>query len=68
MSFFNNILQANNLNKHDGRPLWKYLLSENDFDKLKQELMRAGLFNIDPRDAALYYAEWWKRNYNGGKS
>lgn len=66
MSFFNTFLETNNFSRHDGRPLWKYLLTDNDFNNLKQELKLSTNSNIDPRDAALYYAEWWKKNYNGG--
>lgn len=67
MSFFQSLINQHGLNRHDGRPLWKYNLSENDFQKLKETLRFKNHFTIDPRDAALYYAEWWKSNYNGGK-
>jgi hypothetical protein len=67
MSFFNTLLQANNLPKHDNRPLWKYLLNELEYRKLTEELNNARPLNIDPRDVTLYYAEWWKKNYHGGK-
>jgi hypothetical protein len=66
MSFFTSLLQTKNLQKHDGRPLWKYMLNTEDFEKLVNELKFAGPYSIDPRDVTLYYAEWWKKNYNGG--
>lgn len=66
MSFFYTLLQKNSLPKHDGRPLWKYMLTNSDFEELLKELKLARPSTIDPRDAALYYAEWWKKNYNGG--
>ncbi len=66
MSFFYSILQKNNLPKHDGRPLWKYLLNNEDFEKLLEEIRFALPLSIDPRDVTLYYAEWWKKNYHGG--
>lgn len=67
MSFFSTLLQKNYLPKHDGRPLWKYILNNEDFDKLLKELKFARPLVIDPRDVTLYYAEWWKKNYHGGK-
>jgi hypothetical protein len=67
MSFFSILLQRNNLSKHDGRPLWKYFLNNEDFEKLVKELKFASPLVIDPRDVTLYYAEWWKKNYHGGK-
>jgi hypothetical protein len=67
MSFFYTLLEAKNLQKHDNRPLWKYLLNEVEYKKLTEELNNARPLNIDPRDVTLYYAEWWKKNYHGGK-
>lgn len=67
MSFFYTLLQKNSLPKHDGRPLWKYIINNEDYEKLLDELRFARPLAIDPRDATLYYAEWWKKNYHGGK-
>lgn len=66
MSFFYTLLTRNELSFHDGRPLWKYFLTSQDFEELQRTLSYAKPYAIDYRDAALYYAEWWKRNYNGG--
>lgn len=66
MSFFSTLLQAKNLPKHDERPLWKYMLNNEDFGKLLEELKFVRPLSIDPRDVTLYYAEWWKKNYRGG--
>ncbi|MBD0824421.1 hypothetical protein [Aestuariibaculum marinum] len=66
MSFFNSLLQKYNLPNHDDRPLWKYVLSDQDFEDLLSSLKRTSSYYIDSRDATLYYAEYWKRNYNGG--
>ncbi|RXJ51084.1 hypothetical protein [Gelidibacter gilvus] len=66
MTYFQSLLSKNNLSSHDGRPLWKYFLTESDFEELRKTLSFAASYNIDARDAALYYAEWWKRNYDGG--
>jgi hypothetical protein len=67
MSFFSILLQKNNLIKHDGRSLWKYFLNDSDFTKLITELKYTEVKSIDPRDVTLFYTQWWKKNYNGGK-
>ena len=64
MSFFSNLLLSKNLPKHDGRPLWKYMLTDEEFENLLKELKFARLLSVDPRDVAVYYAEWWKKNYD----
>lgn len=67
MSEFIKILQARKLSFHTGQPLWKYNISDFEFEQLKvrfQTVEKAS--QLDPRTCALYYAEWWKRNYNGG--
>lgn len=66
MSFFSYLLNKYNYDKHDGRSLWKYVLSGDEFKKLSEILKHGSKCNIDPRDATLYYALWWKMNYNGG--
>jgi hypothetical protein len=35
-SFFINILRRLELNAHDGRPLWQYVLSTVEYNDLKQ--------------------------------
>lgn len=66
MNFFPTLLNKRNLNKHDGRPLWKYLLNSEELNDLKKTFQFTSSFNVDSRDAALYYAQWWNKNYNGG--
>ena len=66
MTFFSALLRKRNLNSHDGKPLWKYLLSTEEFKELRQTFQHASQMHMDARDVALYYAQWWKRNYNGG--
>ncbi|MCH4155432.1 MAG: hypothetical protein LKF31_03920 [Muribaculaceae bacterium] len=50
-------------------PLWKTKLSDTDFSRLCATLQNANeqktLQNYG-REAAFYYAEWWKRKFNGG--
>lgn len=68
MIFFNELLAKADLTRHDNRPLWKYHMEENEFQKLKEHLKSCNsLKQVDYKDASLYYAEWWKRDYNGGK-
>lgn len=50
-----------------GQPLWRYSLSDEGFSRLRQLLRSTRqLKDLDPRDCTLYYAEWWKRCYDGG--
>jgi hypothetical protein len=67
MSYFLALLSERQLPKHDGRPLWKYSINENEFQKLTNTLRLATRFNVDPRDASLFYAHWWQLHYRGGK-
>ena len=53
-------------------PLWKMKVSKDQYDQIKKELSFAFITQNYPkkqslaREAALYYAEWWRREYNGG--
>ncbi len=67
MNFFSSLLAKHNLSKHDGRPLWKYFLNEEELSNLTKTLRFNPPLSLDPRDVALYYAQWWKKNYDGGK-
>lgn len=67
MNFFSTLLKKRNLKTHDGRPLWKYFLSHEELNNLKETLQYAHPISIDPRDVALYYAYWWSKSYEGGK-
>jgi len=66
MSFFHSLVQTNGLEIYKYQPLWKYMLNVEDFNNLLLEFKFSHFDDIDPRDATLYYAEWWKRTYNGG--
>ncbi len=65
-SFVNSLFDKRNIYEHDGRPLWKYNLSDEEYDELKQHLSTITEQELDPRDITLYFAEWWKNEYNGG--
>jgi len=66
MSYFKSLLVKNNRERNNGRALWKYSLSKQDFELLKIHLRNVKYHEIDPRDFTLYFAEWWKNNYEGG--
>lgn len=66
MNFFSSLLTKRCITKHDGRSLWKYLLSKKELSELRKTLQFATPATIDPRDVSVYYAQWWTRNYNGG--
>src|SRR5699024_1399515 len=65
MSFFHHLIAKHYESIHDRRALWRYKLSPKDFEQLKNELNTTAL-NVDARDITLYFAEWWKRVYDGG--
>lgn len=67
MTQFYNALISRNITRHTGQALWKYNLNDLEFDHLRRALMEIKcLPDVDTRDCMLYYAEWWKRCYNGG--
>jgi hypothetical protein len=50
-------------------PLWKLKTKDNEYQELKKELKSAfllGRYSDLAREAALFYAEWWRRDYSGG--
>lgn len=69
-----NLLRTRNLKQPDGRPLYAYRLTNNEFDSLNQLLMRKDQRDIESMGEEshfltcwfLYAAEWWKRCYSGG--
>ena len=66
MNYFSTLLKKRNLNQHNGMPLWKYNLNNEELNELKNTLQLASEISIDPRDVALYYSVWWQKSYNGG--
>jgi len=62
-----NILRSQCLEQFDGRPLYSYRLSDNQYLELKQVLLTSRL-NKDSLQNwdtcfVLFASEWWKRNY-----
>lgn len=48
-------------------PIWKLLISDDEYDALKQTLRNnAGRLAEFGDEAAVCYAEWWRRDYKGG--
>jgi hypothetical protein len=68
---FDEIIKAHGYsNGNTPLPLWKLSLSKEEYDALKQVLRDAfangkQLFRI-AKEAALYYAYWWSKEYVGG--
>lgn len=62
-TFLKNLLDRKNITKPT--PFWKLKLSESEFFELKDVIVNAfksySSFNSCRIEAALYYAEWWKR-------
>lgn len=61
------ILQARNLQGiEENMPLWKLKLTGEEYDSLKQTLVE-NYFDLEEygMEAALCYAEWWRRDYRG---
>lgn len=67
MSYFEKFVTQKGIDI-DNLCLWKYPLSDKEFYDLKKEIQFSEDINkIDPRNITLYYAEWWRKCYNGGK-
>lgn len=67
MSEFYKILQTRKLDFHTGQPIWKYSISDLEFNQLKESFkIIHRLSQLNPKDCSIYYAEWWKRTFNGG--
>ncbi len=69
MSVFSKILERYNLSKHDGRPLWQYRCTPEEYQSLKESIKIQLRFSSEDSisiDAALFAAEWWRNEYSGG--
>lgn len=65
MSFYSNYLKKNDLVTLSGTPIWRCNLSLEERESLKAEIHNSSFYSIDERDAAIYYAEWWRTQYSG---
>jgi len=60
----------------DGRPLYAYRVTEQEYDSLIETLKQASIFGVEslatspctkwPMAFVLFAAEWWRREYSGG--
>ena len=69
MTFFDNILRSRNITWASNTHLWSLRLSNDEYYELKETLRKgaeAGSFRTLRREATLYYAEWWRREFDGG--
>jgi hypothetical protein len=68
MSYFEKLLTKRNISQADIRFLWELRLTNPEYSELKETLRDDALDNrfSDTKSAALYYAEWWRREYKGG--
>lgn len=66
MAYFPILLRTRNLLKHNGKTLWNYFLSEEEFSALQIELQFSTRMSIDSRDVCLYFSQFWMRQYSGG--
>tara|TARA_R110002049_G_scaffold1346_1_gene10227 strand:- start:7677 stop:10730 length:3054 start_codon:yes stop_codon:yes gene_type:complete len=67
MGFFHSVLQKHNLDRHDGRSLWQYNLTDFEVKKLQSILQNVDPNFMDSRDATLWISLWWQTHYNGGR-
>ena len=71
MSFFNTLLEKRGLTSVP-TPLWRLKVTDEEYEELKALLVRLSssitgtAFKQYPRECALYYAEYWRREYSEG--
>lgn len=70
MSFFNDLLKARNL-ADCPLPLWRLKVTDKEYETLKGLLQEHARmyrsFDNVKKEAALFFAEYWRREYNEGK-
>ena len=62
-----NILQSRGMSKLQSNfPLWKFKLTDDEYESLKLDIQsHVGFISFFGVEAALCYAEWWRRDYRG---
>lgn len=65
MGYFHKLLKENGLDKHDGRPLWRYNFSDEMISTFQIELQHVNPDIMDSRDFTLWFAVWWQKFYDG---
>jgi hypothetical protein len=69
MSLFHKIVKSRTDWKPGIDPLWKLQVTFEEYEDLKEFIHDKIVNTYNPfceREAALYFAEWWKREYSGG--
>lgn len=46
-------------------PLWNHVLDKEEYEALKAHLHNTPLNELDSRDVTLFYAGWWRHEYDG---
>ncbi|WP_038098934.1 STY4851/ECs_5259 family protein [Thioalkalivibrio sp. HK1] len=69
-AFTREFIQSRDLSHPDGRPLYEYRCSDEEFERLTQAANDEGMHHLkEPKGAAgfcLFVSEWWRRHYDGG--
>ena len=69
MNFFNDLLKARNLTECP-LPLWRLKVTDKEYENLKgllqQHVRMYRSFNTVYKEAALFFAEYWRREYGEG--
>ena len=65
MPIFEKLLEKYKLERHDGRPLWKYRISETEYKELKTEVCESFSTRdkFPYKESALLIAAWWSLEY-----
>jgi hypothetical protein len=69
VAIFDKILERHNLTKHDGRPIWQYKITPEEYKALKESISHSlarGMHSACATDSVVFAAEWWKTEYSGG--
>lgn len=69
MSYFDKLLRSKNITWRKGSHLWSLRLNDNEYYELKEVLKEGAKYREFlslQREATLYYAEWWRREFDGG--
>ena len=69
MSYFEHLVSKRPNWKPGIEPLWKLQITDQEYEKLLRYLPEKMLSNFGKsvvKEAALFFSEWWKREYSGG--
>jgi hypothetical protein len=68
-SYLESLLATRKINTADFNYLWELHLTDNEYSTLKEILREDALDGrfYDTKAAALYFSEWWRREFKGGR-